>query len=180
MSAPRALLIVLAVLAQAVGAFAQGGAPIVSRILIAGNQRVESDAIRIHISQQAGQRLDENEVKIDVKAIHNMGFFEMVAVERQPQPSGSIVLLYRVKERPELTDVRFYGMKAVRSDDVNIVAAIKVHPGSIIDPTAVKKTIDAVTQVYEDKGYLDAKVTFKAIPQPDNTTFAEFDVVEGP
>jgi len=33
--------------------------------------------------------------------------------------------------------------------------------------------------IYKDKGYTDARVTFKAIPQPDNTAFAEFDVVEG-
>jgi outer membrane protein insertion porin family len=175
----RALLIVLAVLAPAVGALAQGGAPIVSRVLVTGNQRVEGDAIRIHISQQTGQPLDENAVTADVKAIAKMGFFEDVVAEKQPQPSGSIVLVYRVKERPQITDVRFYGMKALRSNDDKIVAAVKVHPGTIMDPTAVKETINAVAQVYEDKGYMDAKVTFKAIPQPDNTAFGEFDVVEG-
>ena len=176
----RALLIMLAALTAAVGALAQGGAPLVSKVLVAGNQRVEEDAIRIHISQQAGQPLDENAVSADVKAIYKMGFFESVAVERRPQPGGSIVLTYRVKERPQITDVKFYGMKAVRSNDDKIVAAVKVHPGAIEDPVAVKETINAVAQVYEDKGYLDAKITFKSIPQPDNTAFGEFDVVEGP
>ena len=179
MSAARALLIVLAVLAQAPNACAQRGAEIVSKVLVSGNQRVASDAIRSHISQQVGQPLDENAAAIDVRAIASMGFFESVAAERQPQPDGTVVLAYLVKERPQIADVRLNGMNAVRSDDDEIVAAIKVHRGSILDPSAVKKTIDAVKQVYEDKGYRDTKVTFKAIPQRDNTTFAEFDVVEG-
>jgi len=50
----------------------------------------------------------------------------------------------------------------------------------ILDPIAVKETINNITSVYADKGYTDAKVTFKPIPQPDNTAFGEFDVVEGP
>src|SRR5258708_2931982 len=107
-----------------------------------------------------------------------MGFFDSVSdtVERR---GSANVLVYRVKERPQITDVKFYGMKKIRSNDDKIVAATKLHPGSILDPIAVKETINNVTQIYKDKGYTDAKVTFKAIPKPDNTAFAEFDVVEG-
>ena len=95
------------------------------------------------------------------------------------QQGGQNVLVYRVKERPQITDVKLYGMKAIRSNDDKIVAAMKVHPGAILDPVAVKETINDIEQVYADKGYTDAKVTFKPIPQPDNTAFGEFDVGEG-
>ena len=153
--------------------------PIISRIQIVGNQRVEEDAIRIHITQQVGQPLDPNAVTADLKAIGRLGFFSDYSAH-VVQQGGQNVLVYYVKERPQITDVKFYGMKAVRSNDDKIVAATKVHPGTILDPVAVKETINAVTAVYADKGYTDAKVTFKPIQQPDNTAFAEFDVVEGP
>ncbi len=175
----RALLtITLAAVFTPAGALAQGPAPIISKIQISGNQRVEDDAIRIHISQQTGQPLDDAAVDADIKAIYKMGFFDSVtaAVERR---GGAGVLVYKVSERPQITDVKFYGMKAIRSNDDKIVAAVKIHPGAILDPIAIKETINNVTQIYSDKGYTDAKVTFKAIPQPDNTAFAEFDVVEG-
>jgi outer membrane protein insertion porin family len=166
---------VLTLLAAAV-ARAQG--PVISRIEIAGNQRVEEDAIRIHITQQVGQPLDQAAVDADIKSIYKMGFFESVTARVEPQ-AGRDVLVYRVKERPQITDVKFYGMKEIRSNDDKIVAATHVHPGSILDPNAVKETINAVTAIYADRGYPDAKVTFKPIPQPDNTAFGEFDVVEG-
>ena len=157
---------------------AQGPAPIISKVEITGNQRVDRDAILIHITQQTNQPLDQTAVDADIKSIYRMGFFESVTarVERQ---GGRSVLTYRVRERPQITDVKFYGMKAVRSNDDKIVAAVKVHPGSILDPVAVKETIAGVTQVYAGEGYTDAKVVFKPIPQPDNTAFGEFDVTEG-
>src|SRR5271170_594878 len=152
--------------------------PIISKIEIIGNQRVEEDAIRIHITQQIGQPLDPNAVTADEKSIYLLGFFQAVSGHVEQQGSQS-VLVYRVKERPQITDVKLYGMKAIRSNDDKIVAAMHVHPGAILDPNAVKQTINDIQQVYSDKGYTDAKVTFKPIPQPDNTAFGEFDVVEG-
>ena len=139
-----ALIILAAAVARAQG-------PVISRIEIAGNQRVEEDAIRIHITQQVGQPLDQAAVDADIKSIYKMGFFESVTARVEPQ-GGRDVLVYRVKERPQITDVKFYGMKEIRSNDDKIVAATKVHPGSILDPNAVKETINAVTAVYADRG----------------------------
>jgi outer membrane protein insertion porin family len=153
-------------------------APIISKIEIRGNQRVEEDAIRIHITQQVGQPLDQAAVDADIKSIYRMNFFSGVTANVEQQ-GGQSVLVYRVKERPEITDVKLYGMKAIHSNDDKILAAMHIHPGAILDPNAVKQTINDIEQVYADKGYTDAKVTFKPIPQPDNTAFGEFDVVEG-
>ena len=169
--------ITLAIFASAV-ALAQGTGPTISKIEITGNQRVEDDAIRIHISQPVGQPLDDAAVDADLKAIYKMGFFSDVG-DHIEHRGGQNVLVYTVKERPQISDVKLYGMKAIRTNDDKIVAAVRVHPGTILDPVAVKETIANITQIYKDKGYTDVRVTFKAIPQPDNTAFAEFDVAEG-
>lgn len=158
-------------------ALAQG--QLINEIQIEGNQRVETDAIRIHITQQAGQAYDQDVVNQDVKAIYKMGFFDDVHADIRAI-GGKTVLIYIVKERPQVSDVRFSGMKAIRSTDDKIVAAVKVHPGAILDPTRVKESINGITSVYEDKGYLDAKVTFRTVLEPDNTVIAVFDVDEGP
>jgi len=170
------LVLTAAWILAARASFAQG--PVVAQIRIEGNQRVETDAIRIHISQQAGQPIDENTVNDDIKTIYKMGFFDTVSADKE-YINGSLVLVYTVKERPQVTDVRFEGMKAIRSTDDKIVSAVKVHPGSILDPAHVKETINGITQVYQDKGYLDVKVTSRTILEPDDTCVAVFDVNEG-
>ncbi len=125
-------------------ALAQASQPIISKIQIVGNQRVEEDAIRIHITQQVGQPLDPSAVDADIKSIDRLGFFSDVSAHVVNQ-GGQNVLVYYVKERPQITDVKLYGMKAIRSNDDKIVAAMKVHPGVILDPIAVKETINNIT-----------------------------------
>jgi outer membrane protein insertion porin family len=156
--------------------FAQG--PVVSAIRIQGNQRVEDDAIRIHISQRAGEPLDEKVVDQDIKSIYEMGFFDTVDA-RLVTSRGKNVLIYRVKERPEIVKVEIKGMKEFKPTDDKIVNALKIHAGSILDPGRVKDTETALKAVYQDKGYLDARIGFKTLLRPNNTAVGEFDVTEG-
>jgi len=79
-----------------------------------------------------------------------------------------------------VSEVRLDGMKKIRTTDDKIQAAMKIHPHSILDPLRVEETVKEIKKVYEEKGYPDAKITFHAIPQPENTAVAVFDVVEGP
>jgi outer membrane protein insertion porin family len=179
-SASFASLLIFALLLAAVrGAFAQGGGPPVAQIRIEGNLRVESDAIRVHISQQAGQPLDENAVDQDVKAIYRMGFFDKVSTYTETI-RGQTVLVYKVTERPQISDVKFEGMKEFRPTDDKVVAAVKVHPGAILDPNSVRQTINGLTELYQNKSYLDVKINFRTVLEPDNTAVAVFDVHEGP
>ena len=167
------------ILASWFGGNAAAQGPIVSAIRIEGNQRVEEDAIKVHITQREGQPLEASLVDSDIKSIYQMGFFDNVgAVETTEK--GREVLIYRVKERPQITDVKIEGMKAFRPTDDKVVAAIKVHSGSILDPVRSAETRKALKEVYENAGYLDARVSYRTISKPDNTAIEEFDVVEGP
>ena len=169
--------IVLTTIFTSAAAFAQGPAPIISKIEITGNHRIEDGPIRIHISQEADQPFDREAVDADIKAIYEMGFFSEVQTNIV-QRGDAYVLVYEVIERPQVGDVKVYTTEAIRSDDEKIVTAVKVQRGSILDPVAVKETIKNITQVYADMGYPDAKVTFKTMPRPDNIVFATFSVSE--
>lgn len=169
----------LALLWTAVAAFAQGGAPIVSRIRVAGNQRVETDAILLHIESKVGAPLDRAMIDRDVKAIYRMGFFDYVTAHEERQ-GDKATLIFDVRERPLITDVRFGGMKAIKPNEDKVINAVKLHGGSILDPGRVQATIQNLKSLYHDQGYLDAKVAFRTVPGPENTAIAVFDVTEGP
>ncbi|HKN00480.1 MAG TPA: POTRA domain-containing protein [Candidatus Binataceae bacterium] len=160
-------------------ASAQGPYPIVAEIQIEGNQRIESDAIRVHISQPAGHPFDPDLVNKDVKAIYKMGFFDSVTSEFK-KGTGNIVLIYKVKERPLVSEVRFNGIRAKLLADDRIIAAVKIHSGGLLDFRRVEETISGIRETYEKEGYLDVKVTFRSIVKPENTVIAVFDVAEGP
>jgi len=152
---------------------------IVSKVFIDGNQRVEDEAIRVHIQSRPGEPLDEAQVDQDIKAIYKMGFFDQVTADVR-RHAGGVTLVYHVVERPMVTEVRLEGMKEIRTTDDKVVDATKLHAGAILDPERVQATINGLKKVYEDKGYLDATVTFESIPKPDNQALAVFNVNEGP
>jgi len=183
-SAKRGLLLWLLLLAFALSAGsvrAQSSAPVISQIQIVGNQRVEANAIKIHIASQSGQPLNETQVDADVKAIYKMGFFEQVSAEVEPVAGGTAnVLVFRVKERPFITDVRVTGMKKIKANSDEAVAAVKLHDGAILDPLLVSDTIKGLRDIYQAKGYLDANVVFDTIREPDNSAIGIFRVTEGP
>ncbi len=170
------LLLALMLVAPRVGA---QPSPLISRIRITGNQRVEEDAIRIHLSAQPGQPLNDATVDQDVKAIYRMGFFEHVNATVDHQ-GGQTVLVYHVKERPLISDVRTEGMNKIKPTNDAVVGAIKLHSGVIEDPQLVQSSIQALKQVYQAKGYLDANITFRMVPGPSNTAIGVFHVSEGP
>ncbi len=153
--------------------------PTIARVRIVGNQRVEEDAIRIHITTQPGQPLNDATVDQDVKAIYRMGFFTDVHASVDQQ-GGQAVLTYHVKERPLITDVRTEGMSEIKPTADEVVGAIKLHSGVIEDPQLVQSSIQALRQVYQGKGYLDADITFRTVPGPNNTAVGVFHVGEGP
>jgi outer membrane protein insertion porin family len=166
--------LILAFLSGSAVVSAQTG-PIVTAIQVSGNQRVDTDAIRVHITQQVGQPLNSMAVDNDVKAIYKMGFFDDTRVDF----SGG-VLTYYVRERPLITDIRFSGMKKVKPSDSEVINALTIHAGAIYDPVRAKATTQNITQIYQQKGYLDAIVRFELIPHPNNTAVGVVAVKEGP
>jgi outer membrane protein insertion porin family len=172
-------LAVLLSIVISTGAIVLAQNPIVSEIRIEGLQRVEPDAVRVHISQPAGQPENPDAISNDEKSIYQMGFFDSVSVERRYE-KGREILVYKVKERPQITEVKLLGMKAIRTDDDKIIAAMKIHPGSIKDPARIAETIKGIKQAYQDKGYPDVGVDYREIPGKENTEVGEFVVTERP
>jgi len=153
--------------------------PVVAQIRIEGNQRIEKDALLIHVHQLAGEPLDESVVNLDVRSIFEMGFFSSVSAHIA-YIDGHAVLVYTVRERPQLIDLRVEGMKALSPTDPRVVQAIKIHDGYILDPVAVRETIENLKGLYKDDGYINAQVTFVPVPRPNNTASATFKVTETP
>ena len=153
--------------------------PIVAQIRIEGNQRVEKDAILIHIEQEAGQPFDQGVVNWDIRKIFELGFFSSVSAHLVTI-KGQPVLVYTVRELPQVIEVRLEGMKALSPTDPRVVQAIKLHDGFFLDPIAVRDSIESLKRLYKDAGFINDQVTFAPVARPNNTAIATFKVTETP
>jgi outer membrane protein insertion porin family len=154
-------------------------APVISAINIVGNQRVETDAIRVHITSEVGQSLNPGTVDNDIKSIYRMGFFTRVNAYVR-RAAGGAVLTFVVYEEPLVSEIRFSGMTKISPSDEQIVNAMALHSGSLLDRVRVKATARNIAEVYQAKGYLDAQVTSRTVAGSNNTVLLVIDVNEGP
>src|ERR1700758_3603353 len=117
----------------------------VIRIDIKGNRRVETDLIRINISSKVGEPLSAEAVRRDIKNLYKLGFFEDVSAEVQRTPEG-LVLIFSVKEKPVVVDVRIRGNKKIKDKD--LLKVIEVKEGRIIELEKVKMSTAAIKKLY--------------------------------
>jgi outer membrane protein insertion porin family len=149
----------------------------VVRVDIAGNVRVEEDAIRVHLSSQAGAPFDQDALDRDIRAIYAMGFFDQVSAEIAPEGRG-IVLTFTVHERPLVRGVAIEGTDEVKKEEVE--QALRVRPHTILDPARARQGIEAVKKLYGEKGYLDAKIDYTTTPVGENEVDVKYEITEGP
>ncbi len=167
------VLLLLAVLAGA--ALAQEDVRL-DRVEIKGNQRVEQEAIRVHLRAQPGVPYDEAVVDSDIRALYQMGFFDDVSADLS-QENGQWVLTYTVSERPLIREVKLEGNEALSRDELD--AALKMRPNTILDPEKIRRGIDEAQKLYQKKAYLDAKITYETKPLGENEIALTYKVDEG-
>ena len=171
----RALLVAIAIVAVTLVP-AVAAAESVAAIWIDGNKRVETGAIRVNITLQPGQLVDEAVIDRDVRAIYDMGFFDDVWVTAARRPEGAVVV-YHVSERPYIERIEFRGVDNVAEDD--LAAVINVTPRTIFDPQRVWTGLEQARKFYGGEGYPDAKIDFEVEVGPDNNATLVYRVDEG-
>lgn len=146
------------------------------RIDIEGSRRIETDLIRINLSAKVGDPLSQETVSNDIKKIYKLGFFDDVSAEVEKTPEG-VILIYNVKEKPVVVDLRVKGNKKIKTDE--ILKVIEVKEGRIIELEKVKMSAAAIKKLYLDKGYVAAEVNYDIEPKTEGTVGVTFDIKEG-
>ncbi|MGH7787278.1 MAG: outer membrane protein assembly factor BamA [Candidatus Binatia bacterium] len=147
----------------------------VDRVLIAGNQRVEDEAIRVRLTAQPGARYSEKAVDADVRALYKMGFFDDVTVTFD-EVDGQWVLTYEVHERPFVRQVKIEGNKKLDREELE--GMLRIRPNTILDPAKARQGIDEAKAAYEKKGYLDAEIRLETTPVGENEVDVTFAIDE--
>ena len=163
-------------LALVLGAPARGAeGPIVQSVVVEGNRRADTDAIRGAISTKPGQPLDTRRIDEDIKSVMKLGFFSDVVVEERGDPQHPTVV-FRVTERPAVRETRIVGNEGLSSEDLK--DAIEVKRYAILDLALVKKSVKKIQEKYVEKGFYLAEVSYRLENEPDNQVTVVFVVNE--
>ena len=149
----------------------------VADVQIAGNNRIESDAIRRLIQTAPGDILSKEQLSRDIRSIYNMGYFEDIRVETTGSADGQVVT-FHITEKPVIRVIRVEGADRGYEEE-EILENLDIKTGSILNIAKVRRNVQRIEGMYKEKNYHNAVVDFKVIPLKNNQADLEFIVEEG-
>ena len=163
----RSWLVVVTCLWSASTAVAQG----IEHIEVRGNRRVDAETIRAVVATKAGQTLDRERLRNDLRAIWKLGMFSDV----QAVADGGVVA-FGVVERPAIRKVLVAGNRELALDKIDEV--IELKRDAVVDEVAVRKSRDKIAELYLARGFLFATVDSALLPAGSGEVDVQFAVDE--
>jgi len=159
---------------RAPGTLEHEGATIAS-LKFRGNKKAEDDAIRVAIKSQPGEKLSAEQLRDDLRAVWRLGFFEDVQVEAT-ESGGKVDLVFVLHEKPVIRKIYVSGVHEVGLDKINEVLDVKRD--TIVDLAKVKRNVEKIRDLYVEKGYYLAEVSFDVQRKDENHVDVYFNVDE--
>ena len=140
-------------------------------VSIEGNQRVAEGTILSFAGISRGQTVSAGELNAAAQNIRGSGLFSSVDVVPQ---GGTLVI--RVVEFPTVNRISIEGNSQVR--DAELLAAVSSQPRRVYSPAQAEADVAALTEVYLNKGRINATITPRIIERSDNRVDLVFEVNE--
>ncbi len=150
----------------------------IARIEVAGNRRVEADAIRAAIRSRTGGVLRAEVVGDDVRAVWSLGLFDDVRADAVPQAGGAVALRFELVERPSVRKVLVSGNREIELEKLQ--PAITIRRGRPVDRRALASTREAIRALYRSKGHILATVDAELAAVGDGEVNVSIAIDEGP
>lgn len=157
------------------GVAAQEPGVLVKDVQIVGNQYIPTERILSLIKTKPGRPYDERTAEQDVRKLFGTHLFYDVVIEEQPEADGSI-FIFRVIERPTITEVRYIGNSALDDGDLKEVTGLKV--GDAMDEGLNRSMVQRIERKYNEKGYPFASVELVEGRRGDSRVVLK--ITEGP
>ncbi len=134
---------------------------IITDISVAGNKRVEQDAILRLIDTQPGDIIRVDKISKDLRNIYAMGYFDDVIVTKQELDQG-IKLVFKVTEKSTVRFVTFRNNVVYEEEELSDV--INTRTGSILNIHKINSDVERLRLLYTEKHYHNCVVSYEIKP----------------
>jgi len=146
----------------------------IAAIEIQGNKLVPENEILDAIFTRVGEKVSEEKIKADLKAIYALGYFADVSSTYEALAKGTKVI-FKVTENPEIKDIVFEGNTVYSTSE--LLSLIESKKGEVLNFKKLQEDIERVNARYKKDGYLLARVI--DVDTDPKTHILHFKVVEG-
>lgn len=154
------------------GLLSSAYAETVRRVVVEGNQRIESETVLSYLQLGAGNTYDVEKVDESIKALFQTGLFSDVQIDMR---NGTLVV--RVEENPMINRVNFEGNSEINDDA--LAKEVELRERMMFTRARVQSDMNRVIALYKRTGYNSVRVSPKIIRLPQNRVDLVFEIQEG-
>jgi len=151
----------------------QGAGPVIARILVQGNERIEVGTIRSYLPIQPGQVASPERLDLALDSLSRTGLFADLDLEIRGQD-----LIVRVVENPIINQVVFEGNGALSEEKLR--DEVQVRPRGIFTRARVQQDVQRILELYRNSGRIAATISPKIVELPQKRVDLIFEINEGP
>jgi len=145
----------------------------IRRIVVEGNQRVETSTVTSYLLLRPGDTFDPERVDLSLKTLFATGLFADVQIAQRDAD-----LIVRVVENPIVNRVIFEGLNALDEEDLE--KEVQAKPRSVFTPARAQADVARIIEQYRRAGRFAATVTPQVRELEQNRVDLIFEVDEGP
>jgi len=146
---------------------------VVQRIVVQGNERIETETILAYLPVQVGDTVGAAQIDASIKALFKTDLFADVRVELR---SGDLVV--SVVENPIINQVVFEGNSNIKDDKLR--DEVQVRPRGIYTRAKVQADVQRIVELYRRSGRISVTVTPQIVALPQKRVDLIFAINEGP
>lgn len=147
----------------------------VQDIKVRGTRKVEPEAIYEKIATRKGIMLDNYLLAEDIKRIYQLKHFEEVEAHLE-KIKGKNTLVFKVKEKPIIKQILIEGNEELDDDEVK--EKLKSKEFTILDVNTLKNDVAALQELYEEKGFFLANISYSLERINDENIVVRFKIAE--
>ena len=145
----------------------------IRRIVVQGNQRVESSTVTSYLLVRPGDVFDPERVDLSLKTLFATGLFADVQIEQRGDE-----LVVSVIENPIINRVIFEGLRS--KDESDLEGEVQARPRSVFTAARAQADVQRIIEVYRRAGRFAATVTPQVRELDQNRVDLIFQIDEGP
>ncbi|MFQ5418498.1 MAG: POTRA domain-containing protein, partial [Myxococcota bacterium] len=148
----------------------------VSEVVVRGNRRIESDAIRARIGTTPGGPYRPSQIAKDVRQIYALGFFRNVRVLTEDAPGGGRIVIFDVEENPVVRQISISGNENIDGEKIRDILTLTM--GSALDYPLLFENRARIRELYKAEGYYLAEVEYEIETLSEASVAIHFEVDE--
>jgi outer membrane protein insertion porin family len=149
----------------------------VDEVVVRGNRRIETAAIRSRIGTTVGGPYRTAQIAKDVRAIYALGFFRNVQVLTEASGRGGQIVIFEVEENPVVRQISISGNDHVDGEKIRDILTLTM--GSALDYPLLFENRGRIQALYKAEGYYLAEVDYEIETLSAASVGIHFVVTEG-